>query len=218
MDAKATGESVGHEVVEGVVAIGLWELLTKLGKLLWNNYIGPKTKEIAGQKIDEALQKITENPRGKLLALFATMPAEDVANLKRRHKAAWDGKAGISENKFAMLLLEIPETDRKDALKWLNGLTDDDFWQMMYLLEHDPIHQWWQRVGKSTAQWDERAAAAIEKHRREIEKAWWAEPGRLPVIGFFIDPFGWYKHHRERRREDDEKPEPLQPFFRRRNL
>lgn len=93
-----------------------------------------KSVKIAGERTAEVIFK---EARAELLADIMALPAEDTKNLWRRHREA---TLALRENRFVSLLTKIKD-QRQDILAGLNRLTDEEFEQVLYLLEHDPIPQ-----------------------------------------------------------------------------
>ena len=67
---------------------------------------------------------------------------------KSMHQEQHEGEESLNnppEYLFVELLCKIPytaERGRRDTLKYLNDLGEDEFYQMLYLLNHDVVIQW----------------------------------------------------------------------------
>jgi hypothetical protein len=88
--------------------------------------------------------------RAELLEDLRLMAEVDRQNLTRRHKEAI---AKDVECWFVKQLCKIPRDERegrRPTLQWLNSLSDDEFGQMMELLDHDVLTQQWRRLWKGT--------------------------------------------------------------------
>ena len=111
------------------------------------------TKNGAQAVADHVKGKITNDRRAELLEDLRWMGEKDKKNLIRRHKEAI---ANFTENRFVDLLCKIPESTlspdecgRQGMLKYLNDLSDEEFDQMLYLLEHDVLLQWFERIRRT---------------------------------------------------------------------
>ncbi len=135
-----------------------------------------KAGKQAGEHVGEALKKIATDKRAELLEALRLMPKEDTANLIARHKKAIQENR---ENRFVSLLCKIPRDKtegRRATLKYLNDLEDEQFWQMLTLLEHDVVPQAFARLLKSTDERLGQASRAAIPYVKNL-KGWLAKKG-----------------------------------------
>lgn len=72
----------------------------------------------------------------ELLEEFRTMPDSETVNLRRRYREALERNDGT---RFTALLLRIPRdpaTDRRLTLKYLNDVPDEEFEQLLQMLQY----------------------------------------------------------------------------------
>jgi hypothetical protein len=136
-------------IVSTAVAFGLDAWVKDWVKGLFAQHIGP----IAGNVIKD---KLTNDKRAELLEDFRIMRVREkknIDNLIQRHEKSMKQEKHMEEPSvnnppeylFVELLCKIPHTKkrgRRDMLIYLNNLSDDEFYQMLYLLEHDVVIQW----------------------------------------------------------------------------
>jgi hypothetical protein len=90
------------------------------------------------------LQDMMTDRRAKLVADLALLPDAETCNIWRRNKEAVDKG---EEYRFVGLLSKlygddtIPPKFRRETLKSLNKMPDEQFWQALYMLEHDTFQQ-----------------------------------------------------------------------------
>ena len=124
--------------------------------------------------VEKAKDTIFVDKRAELLETLSDMDEKDTDNIRSRIDEA---DKSHTENRFTTLLCKITKEKRKDTLVWLNRLGDDEFDQMLNLLEHDPIQQFLARmtdkikevVPKIKEVADE-AAVEVENVNEELEK------------------------------------------------
>jgi hypothetical protein len=83
-----------------------------------------------------------KDQRATLLNDLRQMPRGDTENLLRRHR---ESIHHCTENRFVSLLCKVcetPDEGRRPALKYLNDLDEEEFDQMLCLLDHDVFIQW----------------------------------------------------------------------------
>ena len=138
------------------------KLIKRILKALWEPvsdfiiFIGADTlvKELFKNTTGRVGGKITEHvltdQRAEILEDFRRMKLVETANLIRRHK---ESIQELRENRFVALLCKIPKgrRGRRLTLRYLNDLPDPEFWQMLYLLEHDVVPQWLERMRRTGA-------------------------------------------------------------------
>jgi hypothetical protein len=136
-------------IISTVVAVGLDAWVKDWVKKLVAEHAGP----MAGQAIK---QKILNDKREELLEDFRIMrkrEKKNIDNLIRRHEKSMRQEKHMKEESFnnppeylfVELLCKIRHTKkrgRRDMLEYLNDLGEDEFYQMLYLLEHDVVIQW----------------------------------------------------------------------------
>lgn len=143
------------------------------------DFLGSFTSDIITKKvIPEVGQKISkkvfEDQRGELLQAFSEMDPTDTINLWRRHKEAL---AANRENRFVTLLLKLPRikvAGRKNALKWMNDLSDDQFNQALEMLENDVVAQATARsldfLKKKIEEIDKKIGKPMKKMAKDLKK------------------------------------------------
>jgi hypothetical protein len=105
-----------------------------------------KVAEISKAKFEE--QQRVAKERADLLEDLRLMEQKNprsTEHIWRRHKEA---TAKCQENRMVSLLCKIPcdeNEGRIPTLEFLNGVSDERFWQALNLLEHDAFWQWTQR-------------------------------------------------------------------------
>lgn len=119
----------------------LISIVTALGLDLAMKELAKKGLQVGAEKIGE---KVFKDKRATLLEDLRIMQGEgiDIKNLLRRHVQSMKD---LKENRLVDLLCKIclDEKDgRRKTLKWLNDLGDNEFEQMLYLLDHDVLLQW----------------------------------------------------------------------------
>ena len=135
--AEAAKKAFWEIVKEALVALGMDVAFKEFTK---------KGLQVAAATVGD---KITNDQRAELLDDLRKMPAEDTANIWRRHREAI---ANLEENRFVSLLCKLCEDEgadklgRRPALKWLNDQTDEKFDQALYMLEHDVPLQWLKKI------------------------------------------------------------------------
>ncbi len=88
---------------------------------------------------EEIGKKVTEQTRDDLLEEFRLLLPSQKDNLLRRHKRAVED---LREQRFVALLCKIQKDHRRETLIWLNGLDDEEFESMLYLLEDNAAMAW----------------------------------------------------------------------------
>ncbi len=123
-------------------------LVTALGLDLLMQEIKKKGAQMAAEQLGKIGEKVFKDQRAELLEDFRILEQKDpknTANLKRRHCKAIKE---LKEGRFVTLLCKICPTEtegRRDTLLWLNNMSDKDFDQYLYMLEHDTWLQWLER-------------------------------------------------------------------------
>jgi hypothetical protein len=138
---------------------------SNFGASLMAELVSKPLGRAGGKAVELRLGKLLFDKRGELFEDLRRMRQVDTANLFRRHReAAITGR----ENRFVSLLLKIPphgplsgeETDcgygirgcqgcRREALRDLNHYSDEKFWHVLVLLEHDVVGQHADRVWRN---------------------------------------------------------------------
>jgi hypothetical protein len=131
-----------------IVALGLDTWVKTWVRDLFAKHVGP----MAGKVIND---KIVNDKRWEILEDFRVMRKEgkNIDRMVARHKKSVHQEKHMEEESlnnhpeylFIELLCKIPctpENGRRDMLEYLNGLEDDEFYQMLYLLDHDVVIQW----------------------------------------------------------------------------
>jgi len=134
---------VDNKGIWGRIKESFWDIGITLGLNVLFKEMAKKTAEKGASHLHE---KIFTDKRAELLNDFRLMPEEEKHNLIRRHHEAI---LKFTENRFVTLLCKIepdPNEGRQPMLKWLNGLSDAEFDQMLSMLEHDVLLQWFQRA------------------------------------------------------------------------
>jgi hypothetical protein len=122
------------------------EILKVAGIVTFADVAGKKIAEGSVEKISKA---IFEDIRGELLANIMGLEDEDVQEvLKERHRKSM---VAHTENRFVTLLTKIPKDQRKEILTAMGHMEEEEFEQMLYLLEHDPIPQAFARLRQATS-------------------------------------------------------------------
>lgn len=101
-------------------------------------------KEFSTKFGQKATERIFEDKRGELLVDILSIPGEN-ETLRRRQREAL---ANHTENRFVNLLCKIPKNERREALKKLNKVNDEEFEEYLSLLENDILTQFFQRIEK----------------------------------------------------------------------
>ncbi len=90
------------------------------------------------KKLHREGQKVAGTVAGgaELLEEFRTMPGSEMISLRRRYREALERNDGT---RFTALLLRIPRdpvTDRRLTLKYLNDVPDEEFEQLLQMLQY----------------------------------------------------------------------------------
>ena len=135
MSDKGFQEAIG----DILISLGVTAVFQSFVKK-WSEHAGQQFKEIVD--ISEKRAELLEDIR------IMTEANNEPKEILRRHKAAIEN---FTENRFVALLCKIPknETDgRRKTLKYLDGLDDEKFNQVLCLLDHDVVMQWIERMRK----------------------------------------------------------------------
>jgi aminopeptidase-like protein len=110
----------------------------KLGKTLWE-ILGVAAiaagTNVTIDKLKEHGSKTSSDERAELLEELRLMSPEEKENLLRRHREAI---STFQEQRFVRLLCKVrqdPQEGRRPTLKYLNDLSDQEFEQMVCLLD-----------------------------------------------------------------------------------
>lgn len=133
----------------------------------------PKLLKVLSEMTGSHLKEQVENDkRAEMVREFRRMKDAgiNINNIIRRHALAMKKSKPVPEWKFVQLLCKIPPPDPTDPsavrppvvpgkrgvpqnerqadLKWLNNMSDKEFNQMLYFLDHDVVRQWGGRLGE----------------------------------------------------------------------
>jgi hypothetical protein len=126
----------------------------------------------AEKGVEEIHKKVFQDKRAQLLDDLRKMAAKDpksIENLLRRHKKSIDD---LNENRFVDLLLKVcpdGESGRAPNLKFLNDVDDDLFDQFLYMLDHDVVLQWWERIRRRSSRIAAKDIAEFKNLLRTID-------------------------------------------------
>lgn len=133
----------------------------------------PKLLKVLSEMTGSHLKEQVENDkRAEMVREFRRMEDAgiNINNIIRRHALAMKKSKPVPEWKFVQLLCKIPPPDPTDPsavrppvvpgkrgvpqnerqadLKWLNNMSDKEFNQMLYFLDHDVVRQWGGLLGE----------------------------------------------------------------------
>lgn len=186
----------------GTKTAAVWEILEQIGISLGMDVA---FKELTKAGANHIKEKVVTDKRGELLADLAGMNSGDTGNLVRRHR---ESIRHFRENRFVTLLCKIPkegDQGRKATLKYLNGLGDEEFEQMLNLLENDVVWQWMHRAWLVGAPVTRQSVDALRWTLREgTEEYVPAATRQLESAGDGLAPLvdglaGWLRRHGGRR-------------------
>ncbi|OGY57951.1 MAG: hypothetical protein A3C03_00925 [Candidatus Colwellbacteria bacterium RIFCSPHIGHO2_02_FULL_45_17] len=168
---------------------------------------GRKRAETIGEanKVHLVAALGTENKRAALLDDIRRMNDEKRSVLRRRISEARDrtipreygNVAKLMENDLIAILATIQSDDdgsRTDKLDWLAGVPDDEFWDYIDILWHNPVQQ---EIDRSVEIIIDRVSTAVEGigaaltslgvtsvHLREVRERRTTRSGRLKLTPF----------------------------------
>lgn len=106
--------------------------------------------EIVAKKLIQKSGEIVTERIFKDKRAILTVVIENIApnntELKRRLKEAKDPRSKRSEDKIVNLLIKIPEDKLEDTLKKLNNLSDEEFDDVLEILDNNLISQFFERL------------------------------------------------------------------------
>lgn len=105
--------------------------------------IGKGVSGVAGEAVKVAVEKITTDPHGEIVSDIKKLLGEDDRRVMFRRLLRHT--AEHRENRTANLLLKIPREQRKEVFEWLCWLDDQQFEQVLDLLENNKIEEFFAR-------------------------------------------------------------------------
>jgi len=132
--------------------------------------------------------KILNDKRAELLEDFRNMEAAgvNIDNLIRRHKKSMTDH---SEHRFVDLLCKTiadpndPTKGRQATLKWLNDMSNAKFDQMLYLLDHDVVIQWFQKGRQRAGKIIKQISDGLKANGRNLAQWLRSPPWRFLATG-----------------------------------